>query len=66
MQVEDNRLTRRCIIPMFNNKTLEIDFEIIIYGRSAAELQTVPNEIVHSIAHRYPMHSSSLWALYDI
>jgi len=40
-------------------------FDLIIYGRTAAELMTVPNEVVQSIARRYPDYTSSIFLLKD-
>lgn len=57
---------KRCVVPMINARTGKVDFEIIVYGQTARDLMTVPNEIVHSIADRHPEHTSSPFALYDL
>lgn len=56
----------RCAqVPMMNKRTGEVDFVLLVYGRSARELMTVPNEVVDSLSRRYPNHISSPFALSD-
>jgi len=40
-------------------------FDLILYGRSASELLTVPNEVIGSLARRYPDYTSSPFLIYD-
>lgn len=56
----------RCVVPLIPITDTEQAFDLIIYGRSARELITVPNEVIQSIAIRYPNHTSSPFHLYDL
>lgn len=57
---------QRAVVPMFNRITGRCDFELIIYGVSARDLMTVPNEIIATLATRYPNHVSTPFELYDL
>lgn len=54
------------IVPMLGKRSGVVEFELLIYGRTAAELMTVPNEVIHSISERYPEHQSSPFLLRDL
>lgn len=56
----------RTIVPMFNLASGLVDFEIIIYNRSVSELSLIPNEVIHSIARRFPNYTSTPFALAEI
>jgi len=58
-----NNDNRCCItlIPKHEGKP----FDLIIYGRTAAELMTVPNDVISSLARRYPDYTSSLFLVED-
>lgn len=56
----------RTIVPMFNLATGFVDFEVIVYNRSATQLSLIPNEVIHSIARRFPNHTSTPFALSEI
>lgn len=56
----------RTIVPMFNLKTGNIDFEVIVYNRSVKELSLIPNEVIAGIARRFPDHTSTPFALQEI
>lgn len=55
----------RCTVPMISRITGEVDFDLVMYGLCARDLQTVPNTIVDSLARRYPDHISSLFLVRD-
>jgi hypothetical protein len=57
---------KRCVVPMINVRTGEVEFEIIVYGLRARDLMTVPNDTIGSIAARHPGHTSSPFHLYDL
>lgn len=57
---------KRCVIPLIPVTPGAKRLDIIIYGRSARELMTVPNEIVHSLARRYPGYTSSPFFIYNL
>jgi hypothetical protein len=57
---------RKCaVVPMINDETGQVDFELLIYGRTARELMTVPNDVIGVLAERYTKHSSSIFLIYD-
>lgn len=56
----------RYVVPLIPITDTEQAFDLIIYGRSARELMTVPNEVIQSITARYPNHISSPFYLYDL
>jgi hypothetical protein len=57
---------KRAIVPMVPaSMPGEPEFEVIVYGRSASELMTVPNETVQALARKYPEHRSSPFLLRD-
>lgn len=53
-------------IPMHNKRTGEVDFKVQVYGRSAADLSTIPNDVVMKLAQRYPNHTSSPFMMRDL
>lgn len=57
---------RRCVVPLLSTKRGFKPFDVIIYGKSARELQSVPNPIISSLARRYPDHYSSPFIIYDL
>jgi hypothetical protein len=58
---------RRCaVIPMISNETGQVDFEILVYGRFAHELMTVPNDVIAEIVAKHPEHTSSPFLIYDL
>jgi hypothetical protein len=56
---------KRAIVPMLPKRQSLPAFEIILYGSSAVELMTVPNERIASLARRYPSYTSSLFLVRD-
>lgn len=52
---------KKTIIPMRNNQTGEVDFELMVYGRLPNDLLTVPNEVIASLARKYPLHTGDIW-----
>lgn len=52
----------RTILPMMNGEG-ETKFAIIVYGRKPDELMTMPNEVIHKLARKYPNHTTSPFLL---
>lgn len=59
------QILKRCTVGMRNKLTGQLEFELIIYGRSAADLLTVPNDVIGSLAERYPDHQSTIFDVDD-
>lgn len=58
---------RKCaVVPMMSVMTGKVEFELLIYGRTAKELMTVPNDVIDSLAREYPDHQSSIFMLRDL
>lgn len=53
------------VVPMWPKTADAQPFELLIYGRNATELLTVPNDVVSYLARRYPNHVSSPFILRD-
>jgi hypothetical protein len=51
----------RCTIPMINRTTGDVDFQITLYGITVRDISSVPNDVITSLARRYPDHVSSLF-----
>lgn len=52
---------KRAIIPMINRITMEVDFDVIIYGYSISDLCVVPCPPVQRLAERHPNHTSTIF-----
>lgn len=57
---------KRAVIPMVSKATDQIDFELIVYGYSCAELMVVPNPVTPVLAVKYPNHYSSLFFVHPL
>ena len=55
----------RCTVPMVSKRTGEVEFELVLYGITARDIWSTPNEIVASLARRYPHHTSSVFIVRD-
>ena len=53
------------VVPMYPRVAGAKPFELLIYGRTAIELLTIPNKVVSELARRYPQHQSSPFILRD-
>jgi len=56
-------MIERAVIPILSRATGEVEFEVIVYGRRPEELATIPNEVIRSLARRFPEHTSSMFLL---
>jgi hypothetical protein len=65
MTITDRHYKTRCTVPMVSKRTGEVEFNLVLYGVVARDLQSLPNEIVASLAHRYPDHISSMFLVRD-
>jgi hypothetical protein len=50
---------------MVSKRTGEVEFELVLYGITARDIWSTPNEIVASLARRYPHHTSSVFIVRD-
>lgn len=57
---------KAAVVEMFSKETTLHEFDVLIYNRTAAELMTVPNEVIATLARRYPAHYATPFDVYDI
>lgn len=56
---------KTAIVPLIPLNWKDQPFEVLVYGYNAVELFTIPNEVVSSLARRYPGYTSSPFILRD-
>jgi hypothetical protein len=57
----DRHYKTRCTVPMVSRRTGEVEFDLVLYGITVRDIRTLPNEIIASLARRYPDHTSSVF-----
>ncbi len=56
---------KRCIVSMTPKRSGLPSFELVVYGRSAADLMTIPNTVISTLAARYPGYQASPFSMRD-
>lgn len=59
----------RCELQLFPRPNMPDDcvpFNVVVYGRVCSELMTVPNEVITTLAAKYPDYHSSIFNLKEL
>lgn len=59
---------KRAVIPLqpINRRSGLLPFDLIVYGRTASELQLIGNSVIYELAAKYPdYHCPSLFLVWD-
>jgi len=58
-----NERDNNAVVPMINNATGQIDFDVILYGISPIEAMVIPCQAIQELAQQYPSYTASLFLI---